>query len=202
MNRLISITGNVGTGKTSLTKILTQKTGWKPMFEPIDCNPYLIEFYQDMSRWSFHSNTSFLSHHAYRHLSLLATSISIVQDRSIYEHGEIFAFNAYRQGFMTKRDWDLYSTLYATLKQLLPKPNLIIYLYASIPTLINRINQRNLAFDRFTKSDYISQLNELYESWIQKIDVCPVLFINTEKIDFLNNEKQINFLFKQIVRFI
>ena len=191
MQHLICIAGNVGAGKTSLTKLLAQRMGWKPLFEPVDHNPYLIEFYQDMTRWSFHSNVAFLSHHARQHSESLKTNTPTVQDRSIYEHAEIFAYNAYRQGYMTERDWNLYCTLYETFKSLLPSPELLVYLRAPISTLIKRIAQRGFSFDSVTSVEYVHQLNELYENWISRADFCKILTLNTENLDFVNNHEHL-----------
>jgi len=182
MNYFISIAGNIGTGKSSLTSLLAEKLKWKSLLEPWPENLYIIDFYNDMYKWSFHYQVSFL------YLQLRQNDCgSVIQERSVYESRYIFARNLYQQGYMTKRDWDLYCNLYEMLTVSLLTPNLIVYLKASVPTLMKRIVQRGLHFDQTISSEYLSQLNFLYEDWVSEFQLCPMLTINSDNFDFVHN---------------
>ncbi|MGD8997067.1 MAG: deoxynucleoside kinase, partial [Anaerolineae bacterium] len=139
MKRFVAIAGNIGVGKSTLTELLSKRLGWEPFFEAVDGNPYLSDFYQDMERWSFHSQIYFLSRRLRHHWQLLQRANSVVQDRTVYEDAEIFASNLYRQGSMDTRDYRSYCELYEVVTTVLPPPDLIVYLRASVPTLEKRI---------------------------------------------------------------
>jgi len=140
----VAIAGNIGVGKSSLTGMLGEWLGWEPFFEAVSDNPYLADFYQDMARWSFHSQVFFLSRRLRHHHQLLQRPNSVVQDRTVYEDAEVFACNLYRQGLMSERDYRSYRELYEVLSALLPPPDLVVYLRASVPTLMARIAQRGV----------------------------------------------------------
>jgi deoxyadenosine/deoxycytidine kinase len=200
MNYFISIAGNIGAGKSSLTYLLAEKLRWKCLLEPWQENLYITDFYNDMYRWSFHSQVSFLHLQSRQNLELLRNDNSLIQERSIYESRDIFARNLYQQGYMTKRDWDLYCNLYEMLTVLLPTPNLIIYLKASVPTLMKRIIQRGLHFDQTISSEYLSQLNLLYEKWASEFQLCPILTIDSDDFDFVHNEDHFDKITTMIVK--
>lgn len=162
------------------------------MFELVEENPYITDFYQDMSRWSFHSQIYFLSSHSRQHYELLNSHNSAIQDRSIYEAGEIFARNLYEQGYISEHDWHSYHDLYEVLTNLLPPPNLVVYLQASVSTLKNRIARRGLGIDLVIKQEYLLQLNNLYKDWVSKFNLCPMLTINTDELDFVHNPIHLN----------
>ncbi len=181
----VAIAGNIGVGKSSLAALLSQRLGWEPFLEVAEENPYLADFYTDMRRWSFHSQIFFLSSRLRHHRALLDHPTSVVQDRTIYEDAQVFARNLYSQGLMSDRDWRTYSNLYSTFTAILPPPNLVVYLRASVPTLLRRIAQRGRDFERDISPVYLAQLRELYEEWVEGFSLCPVLTVATDNLDFV-----------------
>jgi deoxyadenosine/deoxycytidine kinase len=196
MKYFVAVAGNIGAGKTSLTELLAQKLDWEAFFEPVEENPYLGDFYQDMHRWGFHSQVFFLARRLHQYRGLLEQPGSVVQDRSVYEDAEIFAYNLYRQDYMSMRDWQSYHDLYEAVTSLLPPPNLVVYLQASVPTLVRHIQQRGRDLERSISADYLTQLNDLYERWIASFNLCPVLTIATDGLDFTHDPAHLD----QIVR--
>jgi deoxyadenosine/deoxycytidine kinase len=180
----VAIGGNIGVGKSTLTDILASTLGWKPFYEAVDENPYLADFYADMRRWSFHSQVFFLSRRLQHHRQLVDHPGSVVQDRSVYEDAEIFAHNLYMRGQMSRRDYGAYHDLYEGVRAFLPPPDLLIYLKASVETLQARIHQRGRDFERDISTDYLGQLNILYDEWIERWDSCPVLVVPSDDMDF------------------
>lgn len=180
----IAIAGNIGAGKSTLTRMLAQHYGWEPFYEANAENPYLADFYSDMERWSFHSQVFFLGKRLEHHRQLVDHPGSVVQDRTVYEDAEIFACNLYKQGNMSQRDYDAYRRLYLAIAAFLPPPDLMIYLEAKVDTLQAHISKRGRDFERDIAPDYLSQLNSLYENWIADWSVCPVLRISVDKLDF------------------
>ena len=199
MKRFIAIAGNVGVGKSTLTGLLAQRMGWKPFFEAVDENPYLADFYSDMRAWSFHSQIFFLSRRLRHHRQLLDYPNSVVQDRSVYEDAEIFAHNLYLQGDMDERDYGSYRELYEVLTSFLPPPDLIVYLRASLPTLVNRIAMRGRDYERDISHDYLERLNQLYEGWIDGFTLCPVLSVPADKFDFVANNDHLSLITAKIL---
>jgi deoxyadenosine/deoxycytidine kinase len=199
MKRFIAIAGNVGVGKSTLTGLLAQRLGWKPFFEAVDENPYLADFYSDMRAWSFHSQIFFLSRRLRHHRQLLGYPNSVVQDRSVYEDAEIFAHNLYLQGDMDERDYGSYRELYEVLTSFLPPPDLIVYLRASLPTLVNRIAMRGRDYERDISHDYLERLNRLYEGWIDGFTLCPVLSVPADKFDFVANNDHLSLVTAKIL---
>jgi deoxyadenosine/deoxycytidine kinase len=181
----IAVAGNMGVGKSTLTKLLVDQLGWTPFYEAVDDNPYLTDFYEDMRQWSFHSQIFFLSSRLRSHREILNHPHPVVQDRSIYEDAEIFARNLHLRGNMSNRDFQVYRSLYQEFIQFLPPPNLIVYLKASVPTLIERIHRRGRDFEQDVSPLYLQQLNELYNSWIEDFTLCPVLTVPSDNLDFV-----------------
>jgi deoxyadenosine/deoxycytidine kinase len=195
----IAVAGNIGVGKSSLTGLLSEHLGWEPYFEAVSDNPYLADFYEDMQRWSFHSQIFFLSRRLRHHHQLLLRPNSVVQDRTVYEDAEVFACNLYRQQLMTERDYESYHELYEVLTMVLPPPNLLVYLRASVPTLQRRIAKRGRSFERQITAEYLGQLNELYEEWVDRFKLCPVLTVPSDNLDFVSNSHHLNLIVERIV---
>jgi deoxyadenosine/deoxycytidine kinase len=195
----VAIAGNIGVGKSSLTGMLGERLGWEPFFEAVSDNPYLADFYQDMARWSFHSQVFFLSRRLRHHHQLLQRPNSVVQDRTVYEDAEVFACNLYRQGLMSERDYRSYRELYEVLSALLPPPDLVVYLRASVPTLMARIAQRGRPFERNIAPEYLAQLNELYEDWIGRFNLCPVLTVPSDRLDFVANSHHLDLIVEKVL---
>lgn len=194
MKRFVAVAGNIGVGKSALTELLSQRLGWEPFYEAVNDNPYLSDFYVDMQRWSFHSQIYFLSRRLRHHWQLLQYPNSVVQDRTVYEDAEIFAFNLHRQGSMDERDYQSYSELYEVVTTVLPPPDLIVYLQASVPTLEARIRERGRSFEKNISTPYLSQLNDLYETWIERFRLCPVLTVPTDTLDFVENHRHLELI--------
>ncbi len=188
----VAIAGNIGVGKSTLTTLMTQKLGWDPFFEAVEENPYLADFYKDMSRWSFHSQAFFLSRRLQQHYELLQRADSVLQDRSVYEDAEVFARNLYCQGHMSQRDWQTYYDLYTILSQLLTPPHLVVYLKASVPTLLRRIAQRGREYERTISADYLTALNDLYDDWVARFALCPVLTVETDNLDYVQHDAHLD----------
>ena len=188
VNYFITIAGNIGVGKSTLTGLLAEHFSWEPVYEAFTENPYLADFYQDMNRWSFHSQVFFLSRRLQQHHDLLQKKTSVIQDRSVYEDAEIFAQNLHRQGHMSTRDWQCYQELYKTLATLLRPPDLVVYLKASVPSLRRRISDRGRAYEREISDAYLAQLNELYDVWASRFRLCPLLTVDTENLNYIQYE--------------
>jgi deoxyadenosine/deoxycytidine kinase len=199
MKRFVAIAGNIGVGKSTLTGMLSQRLNWEPFFEAVNDNPYLADFYQDMRRWSFHSQIFFLSRRLRHHHLLLQRPNSVVQDRTVYEDAEIFACNLYRQGLMSARDYGSYQELYEVMTLLLPPPDLVVYLRASVPTLLSRIARRGRPFERAISTDYLEQLNELYEAWAERFNLCPVLTVPSDNLDFVSNSHHLDLIVEKVL---
>ncbi len=194
MKHFIAIAGNIGAGKSTLTALLARRLGWTPFFEAVDDNPYLADFYQDMPRWAFHSQIYFLSHRLRHHRDLLSQPTSVVQDRTVYEDAEVFARNLYQQGALSAREYHSYRELYEVLTSLLPPPDLVVYLRASVDTLLRHIAQRGRDFERDISPAYLGRLNTLYEEWIRSFTLCPVLALSTDELDIVQDEAHLEFV--------
>ncbi len=186
MKKFVVLAGNIGAGKSSLVGLMCERLGWKPYFEPVAENPYLEDFYRDMGRWAFHCQVFFLTHRVHSHRALMDDPHSVVQDRCLYEDGEVFARNLHRQGWMNERDWQTYQGLYRTFTTLLPAPDLVVYLRASVPTLRRRIVQRGRGFEAGITDEYLAQLNQLYEEWVAGFTLAPVLTVPSDRLDFVH----------------
>ncbi len=185
MKKFVAVAGNIGVGKSTLVGMLCDRLGWQPFYEPVGDNPYLADFYADMAKWSFHSQVFFLTRRLRSHYELAQHPASVVQDRSVYEDAEIFAENLFRQGFIQPRDYQTYRELYETSVQFLPPPDLMIYLRASVPTLMNRISRRGRDYERTIAPEYLQSLNDLYETWISNFVLCPVLTLPADDLDYV-----------------
>jgi deoxyadenosine/deoxycytidine kinase len=195
----IAVAGNIGVGKTTLTSLLCQRLHWEPFLEGVNDNPYLTDFYTDMKRWSFHSQIFFLARRLAHHRKLLERPNSVIQDRTVYEDAEIFARNLYIQGDMSERDYTTYTEMYRAVSSILPPPNLVIYLRATVETLNRRIQKRNRLYEREISVDYIERLNQLYEDWFEHFSLCPVLSIPADQMDFVANNEHLDFIVEKIL---
>ena len=185
MKKFVAIAGNIGVGKSTLVKMLCDEMGWEPFYEPVTENPYLADFYRDMPAWAFHSQVFFLARRLRSHFQLAQHPNSVIQDRSVYEDAEIFAQNLFEQGHITARDYQTYRALYETSSQFLPPPDLVIYLRASVPTLMSRISHRGRDYERSITPEYLDSLNRLYENWIDNFTLCPVLAVPADDLDYV-----------------
>lgn len=194
----IAVAGNIGVGKSSLTRLLAETLGWEPFFEAVDENPYLSDFYRDMGSWSFHSQVYFLSRRLEHHRRLLDFPGSVIQDRSIYEDAEIFARNLFRQDLMTERDYSTYQQLYEGICNFLPPPDLIIYLQAPVGVLAERIAMRGRSYERQISIAYLAELNELYATWVGTWQRCQIVTIPTADLDFVHRPQDLQHILHQI----
>ena len=199
MKRFVAIAGNIGVGKSTLTALLREQLDWEPFFEAVKDNPYLADFYADMQRWSFHSQIYFLSRRLRHHWQLLQRTNSVIQDRTVYEDAEIFARNLYQQGLMVERDYHSYCELYEVVTAVLPPPDLIVYLRASVSTLQERIRRRGRPYEQNIAMTYLEQLNELYEEWIDGFSLCPVLSVPSDDLDFVLNPEHLELITEKIL---
>ncbi len=198
MNKFIAIAGNIGVGKSTLVDLLCQRLGWTPFFEPVTQNPYLSDFYGNMQAWGFHSQVFFLTHRLRIHHQVIQFNGSAIQDRSIYEDAEIFAKNLFQQGTLNSRDFETYQNLYKILSEFLPPPDLVIYLRASVETLISRIRMRGRDFEKSISPDYLLQLNNLYEDWIKSFTLCPVLTVPADDLDYVAHPPHLELIVKKV----
>jgi deoxyadenosine/deoxycytidine kinase len=189
----------VGVGKSTLTRLLSEYLCWEPFFEAVDDNPYLPDFYQDMRTWSFHSQIYFLARRLGHHRQIVERPGTVVQDRTVYEDAEIFARNLHLQGHMTDRDWQTYWDMYQTVITILPPPDLVLYLQASVPALLERIHMRGRDYERQISTDYLSRLNELYESWVHEFTLCPVLTVPTDDLDFVTSNAHLELIANRVL---
>ena len=199
-NLFIAIAGNISAGKSTLTKILAEKFQAKPIFEPVSENPYLADFYKDMKRWAFHSQMFFLSQRLKDQSAFSKEYGTFIQDRTIYEDAEIFAKNLFENGFIQKRDWDVYQGFYQTISDLLPSPDLIIYLKNSVPTIKKRIKMRGRDFEQKMDDKYLLDLNRLYDDWINNFKRSPILTIQMDGLNYLEDPKRLNYIIDLITK--
>jgi deoxyadenosine/deoxycytidine kinase len=185
VKKFVAVAGNIGVGKSTLVEMLSKRLYWEPFYEPVGENPYLEDFYNDMKTWAFHSQIFFLTNRLRAHRQLIDHPTSVVQDRTVYEDAEIFARNLYQQGHIGGRDYDAYNDLYKLLTELLPPPDLVIYLRASVSTLVERISLRGRDFEMNIEEGYLNQLNALYETWIEEFSFCPVLTVPADDMDYV-----------------
>jgi deoxyadenosine/deoxycytidine kinase len=198
MKKYIAVAGNIGVGKSTLVEMLCERLDWKPFFEPVTENPYLADFYRDMNAFSFQSQIFFLTHRLRLQKDLIHYPGSVVQDRSIYEDAEIFARNLYLQGYLAERDYETYHSLYHTIQEFLPAPNLMIYLRASVETLSRRIDLRDRDYERKIAPEYLSNLNFIYEDWIRNFNICPVLTVPADDLDFVAHSTHLDLIVTKI----
>jgi deoxyadenosine/deoxycytidine kinase len=194
----VAVAGNIGAGKSSLARLLGERFQWKPYFESVDDNPYLSDFYGDMSRWSFHLQIYFLANRFKCHKEIVESSESVIQDRSIYEDAEIFARNLYDIGKMTERDYTNYVSLFHVMMEYLKPPDLMIYLRANIDTLVKQISKRGRDFEQGIQRSYLETLNALYEDWITRYKLGPLLIIESDNLDFVNNKIDLDYILASV----
>jgi len=197
-NLHIAIAGNIGSGKTTLTTLLANHYKWEAFYESVDDNPYLNDFYQDMKRWSFNLQIYFLNSRFRQVLKIRESKKNVVQDRTIYEDAYIFAPNLHEMGLMSTRDFQNYSSLFELMKRLVDPPDLLIYLRASVPTLVKQIQKRGRDYEHSISIDYLTKLNKKYENWIKNYNLGELLIINVDKIDFVENQKDASIVFDKI----
>jgi deoxyadenosine/deoxycytidine kinase len=185
MEKFIAVAGNIGVGKSTLVELLSQELGWAPFYEPVTENPYLSDFYEDMQAWGFHSQIYFLMRRLRIHRRLMDVKGSVIQDRSVYEDAEIFARNLYLQDAINQRDYETYQELYRVLVEFLPPPDLVIYLRASEKTLVDRISKRGRDYEQTISAGYLADLNQLYEDWVQDFELCPILTVPCDDLDYV-----------------
>ncbi len=194
----VAVAGNIGSGKSSLTRLLSERFGWRPVFESVEDNPYLEDFYSDMKRWSFHLQVYFLSNRFKHHKRIVESGDAVIQDRSIYEDAEIFARNLYEMGNMDQRDYDNYVALFHVMMEYLKPPDLMIYLRASVSTLVEQIERRGRSFEKSIPKEYLERLEKHYEEWIQRYSLGPLLVVETDSLDFVHADSDFNDLVTQI----
>jgi deoxyadenosine/deoxycytidine kinase len=198
MKWFVAVAGNIGVGKSTLVKLLSEKLGWEPFFEPEAENPYLSDFYDNMQAWSFHSQIFFLSRRLQIHRLLANHPTSALQDRSVYEDAEVFARNLNLQGHMSSRDYQTYGELFEVMSQFLPPPDLVVYLRASVPTLQDRIKNRGRQYEMQIRTEYLSRLNDLYEQWVQGFTLCPVLALPCDDLDYVSHDAHLELVVSKI----
>jgi deoxyadenosine/deoxycytidine kinase len=198
MKKFIAVAGNIGVGKSTLVHLLCEKMGWEPFYEPVTENPYIADFYKDMNAWSFHSQIFFLTHRLRIHQRILNFSGSVIQDRSIYEDAEVFAHNLYVQGNLNERDYETYRSLYLTVSDFIPPPDLVIYLRATASTLQRRISLRDRDYERKIPTEYLDQLNTLYEQWINNFGLCPVLTVPADDLDYVAHPRHCDLIMAKV----
>ena len=196
----IAIVGNIGAGKTTLTELLAKNYGWDPLFEAVDNNPYLEDFYSDMKRWCFNLQIYFLNTRYRQIIDIQKSGHNIIQDRTIYEDAYIFAENLHDMGLMTTRDYQNYQAIFDNITEFIKPPDLLIYLKASVPTLVNNIQRRGREYETGIRLDYLSKLNEKYQKWINGYKLGKLLIIDKDSLDFANKTEDLATIVQLIER--
>ncbi|MEB3801913.1 deoxynucleoside kinase [Flavobacterium columnare] len=194
----IAVAGNIGAGKTTLTRLLSKHFKWEPHFEDVDENPYLDDFYHSMDRWSFNLQIYFLNSRFRQILKIRESGKKIIQDRTIYEDAHIFAPNLHAMGLMSNRDFENYTSLFELMENLVGPPDLLIYLRSSIPNLVGQIHKRGRDYENSISIDYLSRLNERYEAWIQTYNKGNLLIIDVDNINFVDNSEDLGMIINKI----
>ncbi|HYV54741.1 MAG TPA: deoxynucleoside kinase [Chitinophagaceae bacterium] len=194
----IAVAGNIGAGKTTLTELLSKHYKWIPHFEDVDHNPYLMDFYEDMPRWSFNLQIYFLNSRLQQLVEIQKGTETVIQDRTIYEDANIFAPNLHEMGLMSKRDFDNYYLFFQTLKGMIQPPDLLIYLKASVPTLVGQIQKRGREYEENIRLDYLKRLNEYYNKWIENYKEGSLLVIDVDKNKFPENEEHLGEIIRKV----
>ena len=194
----LAIAGNIGSGKTTLTGLLAKHYNYEAQYEDVDDNPYLDDFYEEMQRWSFNLQVYFLRSRFEQVIRVREENLNVIQDRTIYEDANIFAPNLHAMGLMTARDYNSYSGLFELMERNLQAPDLLIYLRASVPTLVDHIQMRGREYENSIRIDYLRRLNERYEAWINTYDKGKVLIINVDKNKFPENAEDLGEIIRQI----
>jgi deoxyadenosine/deoxycytidine kinase len=194
----IAVAGNIGSGKTTLTRLLSKHFGWDAHFEDVDDNPYLNDFYNDMQRWSFNLQIYFLNTRFNQILSFRRSGKTLVQDRTIYEDAFIFAPNLHAMGLMSTRDFENYFTLFNMLSSLIQPPDLVIYLRASVPTLVKQIQKRGRKYEDNIRLDYLKRLNERYEAWIESYKLGKMLIVDVDNYNFIDKPEDMSVVIDKV----
>lgn len=188
----IAVAGNIGSGKTTLTRLLSKSYGWEPNFEDVDFNPYLSDFYNDMQRWSFNLQIYFLNKRFQDIVNIQQSNKNVIQDRTIFEDAQIFAPNLHSMGLMSTRDFENYKSLFDLMLSLVKPPDLLIYLKSSIPNLVSQIQKRGREYESSIRLDYLKGLNERYEEWISSYKDGKLLILNVDELKFEDNPKDLS----------
>jgi deoxyadenosine/deoxycytidine kinase len=196
----IAIVGNIGAGKTTLTEMLAKNYGWDPIYEAVDNNPYLEDFYNEMKRWSFNLQIYFLNSRYRQIVEIQKGNRDIIQDRTIYEDAYIFAENLHDMGLMTTRDYENYQSMFDNITEFIKPPDLLVYLKASVPTLVNNIQRRGREYEIGIRIDYLSKLNEKYDKWINGYKLGKLLVLDKDNLDFANNTEDMAAIVEKIER--
>jgi deoxyadenosine/deoxycytidine kinase len=191
MKTFCAVAGNIGSGKSTLTRLLAERLAWRPYYEHVEGNPYLADFYARMDRWSFHLQIYFLSKRFQHHQEIMAIPESVIQDRTIYEDAEIFARNLHANGYLDDRDFENYCELFGIMTQFLEPPDLLIYLRTSVPVLEDRIRTRGRDYEQTIPTAYLKQLDGHYEDWIARYDLSPVLIVETDARNLVDEEAEL-----------
>ncbi len=194
----VAIAGNIGSGKTTLTRLLAKHYKWQPHFEEVDDNPYLDDFYNQMERWSFNLQIYFLNSRFRQILDIREKGKSVIQDRTIYEDAYIFAPNLHAMGLMTNRDFENYRSLFELMESVTEGPDLLIYLRSSIPNLVSQIHKRGRDYENSISIDYLSRLNERYEAWIHGYDKGNLIILDVDNLDFVENQEHLGEVINKI----
>jgi len=194
----IAIAGNIGSGKTTLTTLLSHHYGWEAHYEDVDENPYLNDFYEDMQRWSFNLQVYFLNSRFKQVLDIRNSGKTVIQDRTIYEDAHIFAPNLHAMGLMTTRDFNNYFSLFKLMSSLVQPPDLLIYLSASVPTIVSQIQKRGRDYEATIRLDYLTRLNERYDEWISSYKLGKLLTIDVNQINFGDNPKDLSYVIDKV----
>ncbi len=194
----IAIAGNIGSGKSSLTQLLSQRYALTPVFEAVDENPYLEDFYRDMRQYAFHSQVFFLARRLEQHLKEVNTGSRVIQDRTVFEDAAIFARNLRSQGLIDARDWQTYTSLYEGISPALRVPTLTVYIKCSLDTLLRRISKRGREYEQRIPSDYLEQLNAHYESFVDNYTLSPVITIPGDQLDFIEDRYALGWICGQL----
>ena len=196
----IAIVGNIGAGKTTLTELLAKHLGYEPLFEGVEDNPYLEDFYSDMKRWSFNLQIYFLNSRFKQGMEFQNDDKKIIKDRTIYEDAYIFAENLHEMGLMTSRDYENYRAVFDNITAFIKPPDLLIYLKGSVPTLVNNIQKRGREYEAGIRLDYLSKLNDKYKKWIEGYKLGKLLVLDMDKLDFANKPDDLGFIITSIDR--
>lgn len=194
----IAIAGNIGAGKTTLTRLLAKNFQWTPQFEDVDMNPYLDDFYNDMEKWSFNLQIYFLGSRFNQIKQIRESGLNIIQDRTIHEDAHIFASNLHDMGLLMTRDYENYLTVFNLMNSFVQAPDLLIYLRADIPTLVRQIKLRGREYESSISIEYLSRLNDKYEEWVKSYKEGKLLIIDVDNLDFVNNREDLSFIYDKV----
>ena len=194
----LAVAGNIGVGKSSLTALLAERYALEPVYEAVDENPYLEDFYRDMKRYAFHSQIFFLSRRLEQHLAQVNPGSRVIQDRTIYEDAAIFARNLFDEGILDERDYASYRAMYSAIQRTLKTPDLLVYLRSSVQTLQRHIAHRGREYEAEISADYLGKLNHLYDRWFQSYDLSPKLALDADHLDFVNRKEDLEAVMKRL----